>query len=249
MLIGNWKMNLNETQSLALAEKLRTKFKKWKGPAIAVAPSFLYLKQVKEILAKTPVVLAGQDVAPTEKGSATGEISGRMLYEIGCRYAIVGHSERRIMLGETNEMILRKINLCYNNGLVPIVCVGETEEQKLAGQTASVLVEQLQSALAKVNGLPENDLIIAYEPVWAVNTEQYLDPAELCSIRLLVKRTIVNIFSESFYNEKVRFIYGGSVSSINAKDYWAADCSDGLLVGAASLDADEFYFIASAGLS
>lgn len=244
ILIANWKMNLNEEQCLELAFQLQKRFKKISEVEVAVAPSFVYLKDVRAILAKSKIKLAGQNVAPCVGGSCTGEISAAMLKSQGCSFAIVGHADRRRELNETDEMINKKINQSLNAGLTPILCVGETFAEKSSGSTDAVLVKQLHSALEKVNGLPENEVIVAYEPVWAIGTGTYLSAAELILPYKTIKRTISSLYSEKFYEEKVRFVYGGSVNGMIAKDYWSLDFLQGIFVGAAGLDIEEFYNIA-----
>ncbi|MEK7511781.1 MAG: triose-phosphate isomerase [Patescibacteria group bacterium] len=244
ILIGNWKMNLNEEQCLELVFQLQKRFKKISSVEVAVAPSFVYLKDVRAILAKSKIKLAGQNVAPCVGGSCTGEVSAAMLKNQGCSFAIVGHADRRRELNETDEMINKKINQSLNAGLTPILCIGETLEEKSASSTDAVLVRQLHTALQKVNGLPENELIVAYEPVWAIGTGKYFSAAELILPYKTIKRTISSLYSEKFYEAKVRFVYGGSVNSIIAKDYWALDFLQGIFVGTASLDVEEFYNIA-----
>ena len=244
ILVGNWKMNLDEEQCLALAFQLQKRFRKISNIEVAVAPSFVYLKEVRAILAKSKIKVVGQNVAPCVGGSCTGEVSATMLKNQGCDLAIIGHADRRRELNETNEMINKKINQSLNVGLTPILCIGETFEEKSAGSTDAVLVGQLHAALGKVNGLPEKELIVAYEPVWAIGTGKYLSANELISPYKTIKRTISSLYSEKFYEEKVRFIYGGSVNSIIAKDYWTLEFLQGIFVGTASLDIDEFYNIA-----
>jgi triosephosphate isomerase (TIM) len=247
LLIGNWKMNMQRDASLELAFQLKKRLKKITQLEVVVSPSFPYLHEVNSLLAKSHIKLAGQTVASQDNGSYTGEVSATMLKELGCAYAIVGHSERRHKMGETDEMINKKINQCYHAGLIPVLCIGETYEQKKNGQSDSVLVRQLQYALSKVDGLPENKLVVAYEPVWAIGTGTYMDPAEVSVFQRTIKRTLSSLYSEKFYDSNVRFLYGGSVNSINAKGFWVAEYIDGMLVGGGSLDPEEFYNIAFQG--
>lgn len=244
LLLANWKMELNESSTLDLVFQLKKSIKKISKVEVAIAPSFIYLKEIKNLLGRSNIKLAAQNVAPADKGKYTGEISAAMLKELGCKYSIVGHSERRIKLNETDELINRKINQCLEAELTPVLCVGETFEQKQQGQTDSVLVKQLQVALDKVSNLPESEIVIAYEPIWAVGTGQFLKAEELFAFQRTIKRTISSLYTEKFYDEKVRFLYGGSINSIIAKDYWVCDYIDGILVGGASLDPMEFYNIA-----
>ena len=249
LLIANWKMYLNEKKTTTLVSEYIKKFKKLNKVKVIVAPSDLYLSGVSKKLGKTKIKLASQDVASQDKGAYTGEVSASMLHEIGCLYALVGHSERRKM-GETDEQINKKLVQCYHNRIIPILCLGENLEEKIAGQRASVLARQLRNAISKVDGLPENELIIAYEPVWAISSgrskevKEIVSPEEMYTVSRIIKRDIASLYSEKFYNEKVKLLYGGSVNSIVAKEFWNVDVVGGLLVGGASLDAEEFYNIA-----
>ncbi|MBI5077546.1 triose-phosphate isomerase [Candidatus Falkowbacteria bacterium] len=247
ILIANWKMNLNHQTQTQLAEDFKKRLKKIKQLEIVVAPSFVHLQEVSEIFNGTNIKLAAQDVAFEKSGAFTGEVSAGEVREIGCQYAIIGHSERRIKLNETEKMVSGKINQCYGAGMIPILCVGETSEERMRNETESVIIKQLYDSIYKVSGLPEKEIIIAYEPVWAVGGSQFLDPDELAPIAFLVKKTLSAMYSEKFYNNNVRFIYGGSVNSIIAPAFWSAKFLDGLLIGAASLDIEEFYNIASEG--
>lgn len=247
MLIANWKMELTESATLDLTFHLKKRLKKISQVEIVIAPSFVYLKEVKNLLGKSNIALAAQTVAAQQKGKFTGEVSAEMLSEIGCQYAIVGHSERRLKLNETDEMINHKINQCYHAGIIPVLCIGESAEQKSSGQSDTVIVRQLHAALEKVDGLPENELVIAYEPVWAIGSGQFLPAEQIFPFQRTIKRTISSLYSEKFYDENVRLLYGGSVNSIIAKSYWASDFLDGILIGGASLDLEEMYNIAVEG--
>lgn len=244
ILVANWKMNLNHQTQKELAEDFKKRLKKIKQVEIVVAPSFVYLQEVAEIFKGTNIKLAAQDVATEKPGAFTGEVSASEVREIGCEYAIIGHSERRIKLNETEKMVSAKINQCYGAGIIPILCVGETSEERMRGETESVLMKQLYDSVYKVSGLPEKEIIIAYEPVWAIGGSQFLDPDELSPIAFLIKKILSAMYSEKFYNNNARFIYGGSVNSIIAPAFWSADFLNGLLIGAASLDVEEFYNIA-----
>ncbi|NQT49780.1 triose-phosphate isomerase [Candidatus Kuenenbacteria bacterium] len=247
LLIANWKMELNEAETLDLVLNYKKRLKKITQVEIAFAPSCVYLKEVKNLLGRTHLQLAAQNVAAQAKGKYTGEISAAQIKELGCSYVIVGHSERRIKMNETDDMVNRKINQCYHNDLIPILCIGETLEEKNSGRSDSAIVRQLQAAISKVDGLPENELVIAYEPVWAVGTGQFLEAENIFAFHRTIKRTVSSLYSEKFYNDKVRLLYGGSINSIIAKDYWVSEVLDGILVGGASLDIEEMYNVALEG--
>lgn len=261
LLIANWKMNLLEDASLALAEKYKRSLKRLKNVEIVIAAPFVYLNQLRELLRKSDITLAAQDVAGQEKGAYTGEVSAAMLKGAGCKYCLIGHSERRRKLGEDDALINQKINQAYNVGLIPILCVGEDLAERDGNRSESVIVNQLQNALRDVNGLlrcesaglssrvsgPESELVIAYEPIWAIGTGKYLEASHIQPIERVLKHTVSVIFSEKFYEDKVRLLYGGSVNSIIAPHYWNAGFLGGILVGSASLDAEEFNHIAEEG--
>lgn len=247
ILIANWKMNLLEDASLTLAEKYRKSLKKLKNVEVVIAAPHVYLNQLRDLLHKSDIRLAAQDVAGQEKGAYTGEVSAAMIKGAGCKYCLVGHSERRLKLGETDALINRKINQAYNVGLIPVLCVGENFAERDGNRSESVIVNQLQAALRDVNGLPESELIIAYEPIWAIGTGKYLEAPHIQPIERVIKRTLSTMYSEKFYQDKVRLLYGGSVNSIIAPHYWNAGFLGGILVGSASLDAEEFNHIAEEG--
>lgn len=239
IIVANWKMNLSFQKTKQLAERYR-KIKIPKSVEIAVAPSFPFLFEVNRIVKHEGFKLASQNIAAQAEGAYTGEVSGSMLHEIGCQYVIVGHSERRLYVSESDEMINKKVNQCYHNNLIPILCVGESLQENKDGQRDSVLVKQIQRALDKVDGLPENQLVVAYEPVWAIGSGQYVEPEQMQEVQRVIKRAVVSLYSEKFYDEKVRLLYGGSVNSVNAKAFINQPGVDGLLVATASLEAEMF---------
>ncbi|KKQ79427.1 MAG: Triosephosphate isomerase [Parcubacteria group bacterium GW2011_GWC2_38_7] len=244
ILIANWKMNLDVTKTLQLARDYKKEFKLVKGVELVVAPSLPLLVSVENIFAGTKIGLAGQNVASYSEGSYTGEVSATMLKQIGCKYSLVGHSERRQHVAELDEMIHKKIVQCYSSGLIPVLCIGELLKDKESGQRDSVIINQLHKALADVDALPEKEIIIAYEPAWALGSGVPVQKEDLIQVERIIKRTISNLFSESFYNDKVRLLYGGSVDSKNVLDYWGIEKISGFLVATASLEATEFMNIA-----
>ncbi|KKR08616.1 MAG: Triosephosphate isomerase [Parcubacteria group bacterium GW2011_GWC2_39_14] len=244
ILIANWKMNLDVEKTLQLARDYKKELKALSGIELIVAPSLPLLIPVEGIFAKTKIGLAGQNVAAFSTGSYTGEVSAAMLKQIGCKYSLVGHSERRQHVAEIDEMIHKKIVQCYAGGLIPVLCVGELLKDKENGQRDSVIINQLHQALAKVPDLPEKEIIIAYEPAWALGTGVSVEKEDLLHVERIIKRAISSLFSESFYNEKVRLLYGGSVNSKNVSNYWGIEKMSGFLVATASLDAEEFSKIA-----
>ncbi|MFH0987918.1 MAG: triose-phosphate isomerase [Parcubacteria group bacterium] len=238
-LIANWKMNLNREQSLDLAKEYKKKVKGGKEYQIIIAPIALALPEIKKELGRSSIKLSAQNVAAEAVGSFTGEISAAMFKEAGAEYSLVGHSERRHFINETSEMIAKKITRCYEAGLTPILCIGETADEKENNQTEAALVRQLQSALFKVENLVDKELFIAYEPVWAIGTGACLVPAEMAPIYRVVKRTISSMVSDKYYGEKVKLLYGGSVTGERAASFWGLAYLDGLLVGGQSLSVEK----------
>jgi len=245
-LIANWKMYLSQEESLFLARSYVENFKKEKAAQVIVAPNTLFLSQVSEVFRQSKIKLAGQNISVEAKGAFTGDICASDLKAQGADYCLVGHSERRLKAGETNTQIHEKINLCYQNNLVPILCLGETKAELASGGRESVLNEQLKSALQKVPNLDKKELFIAYEPVWAIGASSPMPPPEMLSIIRILKRNISAMTSEKFFNEKVKILYGGAISSQTAREFWALDGLHGLLVGRDSLQADSFWQIAQA---
>jgi triosephosphate isomerase len=237
-LIGNWKMN---PETLAKAKKLfdgiEKEFKKipeiFKKEEIVLCPPFLYLSEIKNLILKSQlkISLGAQNCFFEEKGAFTGEISPKMLKSLGVKYVILGHSERRRNLKESDEMINKKVLAVLKEKLIPILCVGETEKENKFGKTFFVLKNQLKEGLKNVPQI--KNIILAYEPVWAIGTKNPCDPEA-------AKKVLV--FLRKFLKE-IPILYGGSVNSKNAKDYIKAGFN-GLLVGGASLNAKEFVKIA-----
>ena len=244
ILIANWKMYLSEDESIKLAEEYKKKFKNVSKVEIVACPSFPYLAQISKIWQKTKIVMGAQNIASKEKGALTGEVSVEMIKDFDCKYVILGHSERRHQLGESDESINMKLNLAYHNNLIPILCVGETLEEKIDGQRESIIARQIRNAINKVDGLPENKLIIAYEPVWAIGTGTVMPAEEMYTVMRILKRNVSSMYSEKFYDDNVSILYGGSVSSLNAKEFWNISDLAGMLIGSASLDSGEFFNIA-----
>lgn len=245
-LIANWKMNLNSEASLKLAHAYKAGLTDFQNKLeIIVAPSVIYLNDMRRAFSGTKLKLAGQNVASEARGSYTGEISAEMLKEYGAEFSIVGHSERRCILRERERFIPDKLTQCYKTGIVPILCVGETLPEKMAGETDGVIVKQLHKALEKATGLPENKLLVAYEPVWAVGTKNVVEIGDLQNVIRVIKRVIASFCSERFFRENVELIYGGSVDEVNVRNFLAIEYLNGFLVGTASLNAETFYKIAS----
>src|SRR6056297_870542 len=246
ILVANWKMNLSGSQSVSLSEKIKKRISGFSKVKLILAPAFPFLNQTEKIISGSAVSLAGQNLAPWKEGDYTGEVSADNLKEVGCSYAIVGHAERRGYFNENNDLINKKIDQTLSAGLTPILCVGENHREKEKKQTGSVLGRQIREGLQKIKGFPEADLIIAYEPVWAIGGEKSLDPEEMQSIFMTIKKNLTNLYSEKFFDEKVKVLYGGSVDGDKASTFWENDFVDGLLVGGAGLNFDSLYKVAVA---
>jgi len=244
IIIGNWKMNpgtLAEAKELFSAVKKEAR--KIENVNVIIAPPAIWLGQLK-IGENDNIGLASQNMHWEEKGAFTGEISVSMIKDAGAKYAIVGHSERRIYFGETDEAINKKISAAFKNNLVPILCVGETMEEKEGEKTQEAIKNQLTKALENISQgqIEANKIIIAYEPVWAIGSGATPTFDEVLSANLLIKKTIANIYGRSVA-DKIPVIYGGSVNALNAKKFVEKGGMAGLLVGGASVKANEFVSI------
>ena len=246
-LIANWKMNLIGEASLKLAHEYKKVLADLQDDLeIVVAPSAIYLNDVRRVFSGSKIKLAGQNIADLDRGSYTGETSATMIKEYGAEFSLVWHSERRCILLEQSRFIPGKLTQCYKAGITPVLCVGETAPEKTAGETDSVIVHQLHQALAKVVGLPENKLIIAYEPVWSIGAKKPAEVSDLQNIIRVIKRVISSLYSEKFFRDNVELLYGGSVDETTVKDFLSIGELDGFLVGTASLNAESFGKIATA---
>jgi triosephosphate isomerase (TIM) len=240
LVIGNWKMNETFEEASKLATALSKSTNKIQARAtIVIAPPFIYLLELSKKIARSAIGLAGQNCHWDRQGAFTGEISPAMLYETGCRYVIVGHSERRHIFKETDDMIAKKTAAAIINGLRPIVCVGETLDERQNGSTMRVITRQLRSALKGLTKTDIRNIEIAYEPVWAIGTGQNARPEQVGTVHSRIRQYIVNTFGPTD-GKRVRILYGGSVNPENARALSAISEVDGLLVGGASLKAETF---------
>jgi triosephosphate isomerase len=246
---GNWKMNLDRKAAEALAAAVRDG---WTDPRVelALCPPFVYLPAVAAAIAGSPIAVGGQNLYEEPSGAFTGEISGPMLADVGARYVILGHSERRHTIGhhEDDWMINRKVHAARKAGLTPILCVGETLAQRQAGQTEAVLTFQLTAGISgyALNG--PADLVIAYEPVWAIGTGQVASTDQAQSAHQHLRATLRTLAGPAAADQ-VRILYGGSVKPDNAAALFAQPDVDGGLIGGASLKAADFLAIARAALA
>ncbi len=241
-LVANWKMNLSPVESLALSKKIKAgvRFRSSQIPNIVVCPSFESIAEVGQIIGNSKLALGAQDVFWQERGSFTGEVSAASLVDLGCRYVIVGHSERRKYLAETNDMINRKIIMALNAGLIPIVCVGETIEQRREHTQDLTVMTQVQEALAGIALDQEKKVLIAYEPVWVIGSGQAIDATEADRMSRVIRQALIDLFPLDTVNNQCHILYGGSVDSENIAEFMASQFLQGSLVGGASLTAENF---------
>ncbi len=236
MIAGNWKMNKTATEAAQFCRELKTRIGVAAGPELVLFPPFTALPAVARELAGTPVNWGGQNLHWEDSGAFTGEVSGRFLADLGCRYVLVGHSERRALFGETDETCCRKVAAAVRCGLVPVLCCGESLVEREAGYTLSIIRAQLDTALM---GSAEIPLVVAYEPVWAIGTGRSATSDQAQEVHAFIRQWLAERFSEG-YAAQTRIIYGGSVKPDNIADILARPDVDGALVGGASLDLGSF---------
>ncbi|MCZ6784570.1 MAG: triose-phosphate isomerase [Proteobacteria bacterium] len=234
---ANWKMQKTAGQAEAFVEAFLPLVADAEVD-IVLAPPFTALDRAGRALGGSRVVLAAQNVNPEEKGAFTGEIAPAMLVDLGCRYAIVGHSERRALYGESSELVARKAAALLAADLLPIVCVGETLEEHEAGRTLDVVGNQLDESLAQVPEARAAEVVVAYEPVWAIGTGKTATPEIAQGVHRSIREWLCNRFGEA--GQAIRLQYGGSVKPENVAELMAQTDIDGALVGGASLEPDRF---------
>lgn len=248
LVAANWKMNLTEVWSIALVDDLLPRVASLRGAVdLAVAPSFPCLSAVRDRVNGSEVALAAQDVHWEEKGAFTGEVSPRMLEELGVRLVIAGHSERRIHSGDTDERVQRKVAAIRAHGMVPILCVGEQEAERDEGRTLEIVRRQLVMGLAEAHLADGAELVVAYEPVWAIGTGRTPTADQVREVHRMIREQLAASLGAGIASA-VRILYGGSVTPENAPQLLHLDEVDGALVGGASLDAVRFAGICAAAV-
>jgi triosephosphate isomerase (TIM) len=240
ILAGNWKMNTTVAEAVTLAKAMLDGLKDVRGADRVLCPPFVSLAALKDVLAGTPVGLGAQDLFWEDKGAYTGEVSPLMLKEL-CEYVIIGHSERRQYFGETNETVNKKVKAAQKHGLKPIACVGENLNQREAGETNGFIQTQIREGLA---GIDAGNLIVAYEPIWAIGTGRAATSAMAEEVCAMIRVTLAEMFGQTAA-DAIRIQYGGSVTSANVAELMSQPNIDGGLVGGASLKADEFVKLVS----
>jgi triosephosphate isomerase len=236
IVAGNWKMHNTIAESIALAKAIKEGTTDIINGEVIIAPTFTALFSVGETIKGSNVSLASQNMFHEDKGAFTGEISPGMLKDIGCAYVIIGHSERRKYFHEENQDVNLKVKKALMAGLKPIMCVGETDEERVKGITRSVIDSQVKQGLSGVGNI--DNVVIAYEPVWAIGTGKVATPAEAEEVHQFIRGILKDLYGSAADN--IRILYGGSVTKDNIGDLIAMDDIDGALVGGASLKADGF---------
>lgn len=244
LVVGNWKMNGSRSASTALLTALKRELNGREQAQAAVCPPYLYIPLATELLTGSSITWGGQDVDAHASGAYTGAVSGAMLRDYACTYAIVGHSERRTLFGDTDQLVAEKYAAAQANGLIPIFCVGETLAEREGGQTEKVVARQLDAVLNKSGIASIANSVIAYEPVWAIGTGKTATPQQAQDVHAFIRNKLAAL--DRAVADGVRILYGGSVKGSNAKELLAQADIDGGLIGGASLQADEFVAIVRA---
>jgi triosephosphate isomerase len=248
-IAGNWKMNTNSLTSVGLADNLASGSMELEGHTVtlAVFPPFVYLRAVGKALNGSNIAIGAQDVYFEPDGAFTGEISVSMLKDIGCNYCLCGHSERRHVIGETDELINKKVAAAISGGILPILCVGELLEEREASKTNEVVTRHIKEGLAGLSAEKLAAVTIAYEPVWAIGTGLTATPQQAQEVHDFIRNLLGQMYDDKLADD-IRILYGGSVKPANAVDLMSQQDVDGLLVGGASLKADDFLAIIQAAL-
>jgi triosephosphate isomerase len=239
IIAGNWKMNKTTVEASELAEKIIPLVSFVKDREIVLGPPFTSLEAVSETIKGSNIVLAAQNMHWEDKGAFTGEISAEMLLDLGCKYVIIGHSERRQYFGETDETVNKKVKQALKKGLLPIMCVGETLAEREAGKLNDIISRQVTGGLKDISSEDMKKLVIAYEPVWAIGTGKTATPEQANEVHSLIREKVKALYNGEIA-EGLRIQYGGSVTPENVSSLMAKPDIDGALVGGASLKPESF---------
>ena len=245
-IAGNWKMNTSAAEAVALARDVAAALADVDSIDLAVCPPSVYLVQVAEALAGSRVKVGAQNAYYQDNGAYTGELSAAMLKDVGCTYVIIGHSERRHVMGETDELVNLKVLKMLGEGLKPILCVGELLAEREANQTDAVVTRQVRLGLQAVAAEDVTRVTIAYEPVWAIGTGKVATPAQAQEVHAMIRRLLTEMY-DAQTAEAIQIQYGGSVKPDNAADLLSCPDIDGALVGGAALTAEAFAGIVAGG--
>ncbi len=246
LIAGNWKMNGARGRARELIQAIIAGLPSTPNYEIVICPSFVFLPDAAEALATSCVGLGAQNVCDQDQGAYTGEVAGDMLAELGCRWAIVGHSERRQLYGESNALVASRFAAAQRHGLTPIFCVGEKLEEREAGATEAVLDEQLRAVFEHQGAQAFRSAIIAYEPIWAIGTGRTATPEQAQGAHAYIRNRVAE-YDDAGAAAELRILYGGSVKPENAQTLFRQPDVDGGLIGGASLHADDFLAICRAG--
>ncbi|MCK5726791.1 MAG: triose-phosphate isomerase [Thiotrichaceae bacterium] len=244
LVAGNWKLNGSKESIQSLVSGINEGMSGVGDKAVAVCPPFVYIPRVADLLSGSEIGLGSQDVASEETGAFTGEVSADMLKEVGCQYAIVGHSERRSIYGERDQDTAAKFAAARAKGLTPILCVGELLEERESGDTENVVARQLDAVIELEGVAALADAVIAYEPVWAIGTGKTASPDQAQAVHAFIRAKVAELDAD--VASKVQILYGGSVNGGNAAELFAMEDIDGGLIGGASLTPEAFLAICTA---
>ncbi|QDT07924.1 Triosephosphate isomerase [Rubripirellula lacrimiformis] len=239
LIAGNWKMNTRRAGAVELAKGIVAGVGDEPSVDVALCPPSVYLTVVADAVAGTPIGLGAQNLYAADDGAFTGEVNASMLTDVGCRYVILGHSERRAIMGETDQQISEKLHAALAGNLIPIVCVGETLEDRESGSTEKVVETQLRGSLDGLDDARAAGVVIAYEPVWAIGTGKTASPAQAEEVHAFIRKLLGELFGDDVAGQ-MRIQYGGSVKPGNAKELLGQPNIDGALVGGASLKVEDF---------
>lgn len=241
LVAGNWKMHGSKEMVRSLVNGILDGSHGTAEVDLAVFPPFPYLGLLQELAAGTPIEWGGQTLNPNPQGAHTGEVSAGMLLDFGCRFVLLGHSERRALYGESNEDVAVRFEAALEAGLEPVLCVGETIEQRQAMETEQVVAAQLDAVLERCGVAGFERAVVAYEPVWAIGTGMTATPAQAQEVHAFIRDKISAL--DGIISDQIRILYGGSVKGTNAADLFAREDIDGGLVGGASLSSEDFLAI------
>ncbi len=247
IVAGNWKMNKTVAEAIDLAQAIKRDLASCKDVDVVLCPPFTALKSVGEVITGTHLDLGAQNMHWEKSGAFTGEISAGMLRELYCHYVILGHSERRTYFGETDEIVNKKTKTALASNLKPIVCIGETLQEREANRTEEVITTQVRGSLAGLSPRELVECILAYEPVWAIGTGKTASPQQAQDVHALIRSLIKDIADEAVA-QSVRIQYGGSMKPSNAKELMGQPDIDGGLIGGAALEARSFVEIVQAAI-
>jgi triosephosphate isomerase len=239
-LVANWKLNGSKEFNTQWALEFFRNFNGKNFSYLGVAPPSIYIDHIKALLAGQEIKIGSQNIDLEQSGARTGEISASMIKDLGCSFSIIGHSERRLLFQETNQMICQKLIQANNNSIIPILCIGESAEENESNNTYNVLQQQITEALENANEF--SSLVIAYEPVWAIGSGKTPNPEEINSVHEMIKDVVQSRFPKTGLES---VLYGGSVNYNNASSLFEQKNIDGALIGGASLDGREFALIAN----